>query len=199
MARRKKTRDRIIEGAARVFSDKGFEGATTREIAEAAGVNEVTLFRHFGTKKSIFLAVIDRFSALPGLEAAMQNMVTGDVRRDLTRLGTHFLQTMITRRKEIIMSLQAADRLPEIREAIALTPQRQNRLLADYLRDQIKRGAVRRLPDPDLAAEVFFGMLFERAVRQWLVLRESKKPLKTVVSRYVDIFLRGTIGIEEGK
>jgi AcrR family transcriptional regulator len=47
------SRDRLIEAAIRVFAESGFRGATTRRIAEAAGVNEVTLFRLFKTKGAL--------------------------------------------------------------------------------------------------------------------------------------------------
>lgn len=45
----------ILEAAMAVFVEKGFTGTTTVEIAEAAGISEVTLFRHFSTKQEIFL------------------------------------------------------------------------------------------------------------------------------------------------
>lgn len=41
------TRTRLIEAGSQVFASLGVQGATTREIARVAGVNEVTLFRHF--------------------------------------------------------------------------------------------------------------------------------------------------------
>ncbi|HET8770944.1 MAG TPA: TolC family protein [Gemmatimonadaceae bacterium] len=44
------TRQQLLDAAARVYSEHGFRGATTRRIAEEAGVNEVTLFRIFGSK-----------------------------------------------------------------------------------------------------------------------------------------------------
>ena len=47
------TRQRILDAAERVFSRDGFQGATTREIAREAGVNEVTLFRHFRTRDDL--------------------------------------------------------------------------------------------------------------------------------------------------
>ena len=47
-------RDRILEAAARVYAHHGYRGATTRLIANEAGVNEVTLFRTFGSKDSLF-------------------------------------------------------------------------------------------------------------------------------------------------
>jgi AcrR family transcriptional regulator len=63
-----KTKDRILEAAYKCFSEKGYLGATTREIAKNAGVSEVTLFRHFKSKKELFSEVLDRFSVIPSLE-----------------------------------------------------------------------------------------------------------------------------------
>jgi AcrR family transcriptional regulator len=51
-------RDRIIESAARIFAETGYRGATTRRIAQAADVNEVTLFRHFGSKDELIREAI---------------------------------------------------------------------------------------------------------------------------------------------
>jgi AcrR family transcriptional regulator len=53
-----KTRFRLIEAASRVFARDGLTGATTRAIAREADVNEVTLFRHFGSKERLLAAVV---------------------------------------------------------------------------------------------------------------------------------------------
>src|SRR5262245_11917799 len=47
------TRQQLLEAAARVYAEAGFRGATTRRIADEAGVNEVTLFRLFGSKAAL--------------------------------------------------------------------------------------------------------------------------------------------------
>jgi AcrR family transcriptional regulator len=47
-------RDRLLAAAAEVFAEKGFRGATTRDIAERAGITEPMLFRHFGSKTALF-------------------------------------------------------------------------------------------------------------------------------------------------
>ncbi len=46
-------RDQLLAAAARVYAEGGYHGATTRRIASAAGVNEITLFRHFGSKDAL--------------------------------------------------------------------------------------------------------------------------------------------------
>lgn len=53
------TEDRIIEAAARLFARHGFKAATTREIAQLADLNEVTLFRYFLHKSDLFLAAVE--------------------------------------------------------------------------------------------------------------------------------------------
>jgi AcrR family transcriptional regulator len=65
-------RSRIIEAAARVYAAHGYRGATTRRIAEEAGVNEVTLFRQFGSKSALLDAMVEasldlRLVALPAV------------------------------------------------------------------------------------------------------------------------------------
>lgn len=50
-------RDRILDAALRVFAERGFHGATTRELARAAGVSEALMFRHFPTKEDLYVAL----------------------------------------------------------------------------------------------------------------------------------------------
>ena len=56
-------RRQIIGVAIRLFSQKGFRGTTTKEIAAAAGVNEAIIFRHFVTKSELYSAMIDEKAA----------------------------------------------------------------------------------------------------------------------------------------
>jgi AcrR family transcriptional regulator len=58
------SRTKLLEAAARVYAESGFRGATTRRIAEEAGVNEVTIFRHFGSKAALIDEAV-RSRALP--------------------------------------------------------------------------------------------------------------------------------------
>ena len=53
-------REQLLEAARKVFAEAGFRGATTRRIAQEAGVNEVTLFRQFGSKEGLILEAVIR-------------------------------------------------------------------------------------------------------------------------------------------
>ena len=52
------TRERILACAKKLFSDKGYDAASTREIAACAGVNAALVARYFGSKKELFEAAI---------------------------------------------------------------------------------------------------------------------------------------------
>src|SRR5579884_721131 len=49
----------IVTAAVRLFSEKGFRGTTTRELAASVGVSEPVLYQHFATKKDLYAAIID--------------------------------------------------------------------------------------------------------------------------------------------
>jgi len=53
-------REKLLEVAARVYAEAGYRGTTTRRIAQEAGLNEVTLFRHFGSKDALLREAIER-------------------------------------------------------------------------------------------------------------------------------------------
>ena len=57
---REARRDQIIQAAAHAFLNRGFTGTTVDEIAESAGVTKVLIYRHFATKREIYLAVLGR-------------------------------------------------------------------------------------------------------------------------------------------
>ena len=77
MNEQKNTSERIIEAFIELFRDFGYKGATTRAVAERAGVNEVTIFRHFGNKKGIMDAALESVSYSPFLEKSLMRIWYG--------------------------------------------------------------------------------------------------------------------------
>lgn len=64
------TANRLLDAAEALFAEKGFEGATLREIARRAGIHQPGLYNHFASKQALYAAVLDR--ALAPMAAAMQ-------------------------------------------------------------------------------------------------------------------------------
>jgi TetR/AcrR family transcriptional regulator len=67
-------RQQLIETALDVFSRKGFDGATTKEIAAEAGVTEAIIFRHFPTKQALYTAIVQATREPAELEAWMESV-----------------------------------------------------------------------------------------------------------------------------
>jgi AcrR family transcriptional regulator len=185
------TRQRIVRAASQVFSEFGYSGATTRAIAATAGVNEVTLFRYFGDKKSLMLEVARQRSAIPGMETALKDKFTGDCRQDLCLIGREYLGLMLERRREILTSIVEADRIPEIKEFIAYVPRMQNQMLGGYFRQQIARGVMREM-NSEMAAQAFFGMFMSYSIMLGLTGDSATSaPVEAVIDQFVNIFLEG--------
>ncbi len=55
-----KRREQLLDSAARLFAERGYSGATTSELAKAAGVTEPIIYRHFESKRDLFVALIER-------------------------------------------------------------------------------------------------------------------------------------------
>jgi TetR/AcrR family transcriptional regulator len=56
----------ILAVAVKLFSERGFRGTTTKEIAQAAGVSEAMVFRHFATKEELYAAILDHKACAAG-------------------------------------------------------------------------------------------------------------------------------------
>src|SRR4029077_19526112 len=87
------TKQRILAAAQQVFSRDGFQGATTREIAREAGVNEVTIFRHFHTREELLHATLKQscasLDALVQPEEYWREDLFGSLERYVRELYTH--------------------------------------------------------------------------------------------------------------
>jgi len=181
----------MLEAAARMFAEQGYARATTRALAAEAGVNEVTLFRHFGSKENLFAAVVEEYAA-PGLTAALQPRLTGDYRQDLLTMGRQVLDLLLERRDAVRLMLCEAEHFPEVREVMAQNPRRLRQALAAYLQRQVKQGRVRQL-HVEAAAQAFWGMLFAYSISLGLLDEDVEPELEPgeLVAQFVDIFVRG--------
>ena len=72
----------IVRVAMRLFSQHGFRGTTTKEIAQAAGVSEAIIFRHFATKQELYAAIIDHKACAGGIGDPRQTVADAIRRKD---------------------------------------------------------------------------------------------------------------------
>lgn len=107
--------DPLLDAALMVLAERGLKGATTRAIAERAGVNEVTLFRRYGTKTELIRAAVLRRSGL-----LRQNGVqySGNLQADLTRLTREYQNALQNVGPVIRVLVMEFPRHPELKEVL---------------------------------------------------------------------------------
>ncbi len=80
------TRDRILTEASRLFGERGYDGTSTRQIADAVGIKQPSLFHHFASKQAIMEALLDLTYAAPAAVAERLARGSGPA---ATRLGEY--------------------------------------------------------------------------------------------------------------
>ncbi|WP_373527680.1 TetR/AcrR family transcriptional regulator [Nostoc sp.] len=186
------TRTRLIEAASQVFASLGVQGATTREIARVAGVNEVTLFRHFASKEQLLGAVIKNASVLQTEALAHPEAWTQDLKIDL-RHYAHLYNTMLEAQEDLIRTfIGEAKRHPEAaRQVIQEAAKPLGEKLVAYLQSSQRRGIVRADIEPFPAVDMFTGMLLAGMLCRSAKFNQGSYSCEDYIETCVDIFVRG--------
>ena len=153
MAERKlSSRKKIVRSALLLFSQQGITATTTKQIAERAGVNEVTLFRQFGSKQGLLLAVLQEAPILARMQAGLTDIVgASDPLIAYGELGLALLGKV----PELVRSLigEAGQSPLANQQALGQTLRQANQQTVGYL-----RSAQLSLP-PDISYEAAAGLL----------------------------------------
>ncbi|MEH1829463.1 MAG: TetR/AcrR family transcriptional regulator [Nostoc sp.] len=186
------TRTRLIEAALQVFASLGVQGATTREIARVAGVNEVTLFRHFASKEQLLGAVMKNALALQTEALAHPEAWTQDLKIDL-RQYAYLYNTMLEAQEDLIRTfIGEAKRHPEAaKQVIQEAAKPLGEKLVAYLQSSQKRGTVRADLDPFPAVDMFTGMLLAGMLCRTVKFNQGNYSCEDYIEICVDIFVRG--------
>lgn len=187
-------RERILRAAEALFSERGYARASTRAIAARAGVNEVTLFRHFGAKQQLLRAVIEAATST-GMRALADDSLTGDYRADLLRLGRDEVAAMLRWQSAVRLLVCEAAQDPELHAIVVATSGANQERLATYFRAQLAAGVVRPGLDPELLAHAFFSLTSSYVMQRTLLGAAGMPglPPEQLAAQLVDIFVRGTI------
>jgi AcrR family transcriptional regulator len=187
------SRERILEAAARVYAKHGFRGATTRLIAIEAGVNEVTLFRTFGSKGALLEAVLG-----PASTHAQPPALPDEPQDPETEL-TEFVQTSLDRVREmrplLVHSMGELEERPEAAEFACRGRRIAHEAITGYLRKLQERGLSDPDSDVEAAAVMLTGTVMSDAIARSFV-PEVYPPLDEAAGRYVRCFLR-MIGVKK--
>lgn len=158
----------LLRVAVSLFSQKGFGGTTTREIAQAAGVSEAMVFRHFATKQELYSAILDH-KACSGDSMNPESMVAEALKQKNDRavfeqlafgaLDHHESDPEFQR-----LLLHAALEGHELAEMFfEKFIRRVYELLGDYIAERQRDGAMVKV-DPAIVIRSFIGMIIHHSL-----------------------------------
>jgi AcrR family transcriptional regulator len=184
--------ERILSAAMKVFAKEGYEGATTKKIANEAGVNEVTILRNFKTKKNLLEVVIDKnqHEALETLDSIIIMEKHLDPIIGLETIGKRFMEFLEERMEFLIILMTEGRKNPEISPISNSVINKFFEHLSEYFTDQIEKGNIIN-QDPKMIAfafvsYIFYGVLSEKLYKNQL-LDDKDKALR----EFVNTFLTG--------
>jgi AcrR family transcriptional regulator len=191
------TRTRILQAAQRLFAAKGFEGTTTRDLAQTAGVAEGTLFRHFANKKAILVEV-----ATSGWVDILTDLLT-----ELSEMGSYKAIAQVMRRR--MWNLQKnADTMrvcfmevqfhPDLRDRIQTEVIDKMTAVAEaFFQTAIDKGIYRQM-DAKLGAKVFLGLFAIAGFSDNTLIEPNASPqeMQKMAEGLADIFLNGVLAKE---
>jgi AcrR family transcriptional regulator len=161
------TRRRLIDAARTEFGEKGIDAATTRGIAERAGCNEVTLFRHFESKQKLLGAVVQQTAEEFLSLCECTETLSGDPAKDLLRFARTYNASLEGCEGMMRALIGEGRRQPTLcKELIGDVLQPFHRGIAAYLDLRKKEGIVRRNLDSMAFAEIFTATLMGGLLRR---------------------------------
>jgi len=184
----------IVASAIKLFSEKGFRGATTREIAASVGVSEPVLYQHFATKRDLYAAIIDtKSNGMSQVVADIERFLTIDddpgFFRHIAELILRFHEEDPAYLRLLLFSSLERHELADLfheRNACAF-----DKAVVRYIERRIAQG-VFKPHDPALIATSFSGMVAYYGLN--LILNPGKAQhlnRQQIIEGMVDIFLKG--------
>lgn len=184
-------RELILDAALQVFSDKGFAGASMRDIARAAGVTEGLLYHYFEGREQLLQACCRERSWQAHLDRLLAEAAGVPLDEMLRRIVTEFLNTLYAHGPVARMLAVEMQRNPELTAQHMAQIEASHQTLVDFLRHRQSAGEIRADADPDLAAGLLMGSAYS-VFLLWGTLPPAEwADLVEHMARAVDVVMRG--------
>lgn len=193
------TKAAIMNAAVEVFRQKGFSGATTKEIAQLANISEGAIFRHFSNKMEILYEVVNHVLPMIGIET-LQKTIEDSKDMDVRSALSNILQDrFITIDKSklliriILTEIQYDEKLREIYMNRVYQPLRE--LIKGFIMERIERGELKKKP-PELFFNMIFSYVLFAIVNPELLenLKQQNLFSKSAAEELADVLLDGIKG-----
>jgi AcrR family transcriptional regulator len=188
------TQTRILKAAKKLFARRGYDGTTTRDLAQEAGVAEGTIFRHFENKKAILIEV-----ATQGWVEILTDLLT-----ELSEMASYKAIAQVMRKRMLNLH-QNADLLrvcfmeaqfhPDLREQIQSEVIIKMTDVAEaFFETAMDQGIYRRM-NPRIVAQIFLGMFTIAGFSRDTIMPDGSSPqaMLEMAEGMADIFLNGVL------
>lgn len=188
-------RDQLLSIALKLFSQRGFEGTTTKSIAAAAGVSEAIIFQHFKTKEELYSSVFDYIAKETGFKEWEAQLRECAERLDDEKLILLMVERILKMNREdpqiqrlMFQSVLSGRPLPKgMRQRILPL----HRFLCNYITQRQKQGAFKKC-DPEVAVHAIASMPSHYGINKRLFgVDELKMSERDLVSSFTKFLLGG--------
>ncbi|HEX8129550.1 MAG TPA: TetR/AcrR family transcriptional regulator [Pyrinomonadaceae bacterium] len=191
-------RKQILQVAMRLFSQHGFRGTTTKEIAQAAGVSEAMVFRHFANKEELYSAIIDHKACAENFQCPADIVPDALALKDDRAVFTGLALAMMRHHEHDTEFLRLLTHSAlEGHELAHMFWDRNVRgmydFLGSYIRERQREGAMRDI-DPTIIVRGFLGMVIHHSLNN--LLWDTRRRLLDITNEraaaeFTEILLRG--------
>jgi AcrR family transcriptional regulator len=189
------TKEAIIDAALKLFSEKGYLGATTREISREAGISEVTLFRYFPTKEKLLEAVMDTHSFLPTTKGLLAEILDMPYDEALQLISERMFDFYVDRKDWIRIMHMEVQRSSSSRLRAVYHGHMDDfyNTIADYFAIMQRRKVLKDF-DPIYGAMALHGMVFSYFNQEEILQRKEYKvsDRHKALREFVRTFASGT-------
>ena len=193
-------RQRILHAAARVYAQHGWRGATTRRIAVEAGVNEVTLFRQFGSKDALLDLMMHECARVEQEATFPQEPV--DPEQELLDWVTVHHTALVGMRAIVRQMMSDADERPDAANCATHGPSAAMAQVREYVVTLRRHGWVTESGEVSpaevrAAVTMLMGAVFADGMNRDIMPTMFTQPVPETLRAYVRIFLRGVGALRE--
>ena len=184
------TQLKIIDATMTLIIEKGYSGATTKNIAALAGVNECTIFRRFREKKEIVLAALEMPKWNPGFKKE-DFVYCGELRKDLISFATVYDSKVTPRMIKISIGLRSAELEDAALSGIMQVPMVFKSVLIEYFAMMQEKGLIKACDIEAIALQFIslnFGFAFLNASFKDKLVGVSKEEY---IQSSVEVFANG--------
>jgi AcrR family transcriptional regulator len=192
-------RRQILQVAMSLFSRRGFRGTTTKEIAQAAGVSEAMVFRHFANKEELYSAIIDLKAGADNFQQPCDIVPPEALARKDDRAVFSGIALAMMRHHEhdtefLRLLTQSALEGHELADMFwDRNVRRMYDFLGSYIRERQRDGAMRDI-DPAIVVRCFLGMVIHHSLNN--ILWDTRRrlldiPNERAAEEFTELLLRG--------